>query len=49
MARSLGKVAAAMFPKPNSHPGAHVVKVNEREYVRDNPDFSMKDNINRDK
>lgn len=29
------------------HPGAHVVKVNNRKYVRDNPDNSKKDNVNR--
>lgn len=31
------------------HPGSHVIKVNGREYARDNPDFSTKDNVNRDK
>jgi len=35
--------------KRGEHPGAHVVKVNNREYVRDNPDNSKKDNVNRDK
>ncbi len=29
------------------HPGAHVVKINNRKYVRDNPDHSKKDNVNR--
>jgi hypothetical protein len=28
------------------HPGAHVLKVNGRKYVRDNPDDSTKDNVN---
>lgn len=28
------------------HPGAHVVKINNRKYVRDNPDQSKKDNVN---
>ena len=35
--------------KHGKHPGAHVVKVNNREYVRDNPDSSQKDNVNRKK
>lgn len=35
--------------KRGEHPGAHVVKINDREYVRDNPDRSTKDNVNRDK
>lgn len=35
--------------KRGEHPDAHVVKVNGREYVRDNPDRSKDDNVNRDK
>jgi len=31
------------------HPEAHVVKINKRKYVRDNPDKSKKDNVNRNK
>lgn len=31
------------------HPGAHTVKVNGKKYVRDNPDHSTKDNVNRNK
>ncbi len=31
------------------HPDAHVVKVGGRKYVRDNPDHSKKDNVNRNK
>lgn len=33
--------------KQGKHPGAHVVKINNREYARDNPDSSKKDNVNR--
>ncbi len=33
--------------KAGQHPGAHVVKINGREYARDNPDHSEKDNVNR--
>ncbi|MDP3802768.1 hypothetical protein [Brevundimonas sp.] len=32
--------------KRGEHPGAHVVKINDREYARDNPDASTKDNVN---
>ena len=35
--------------KRGEHPGAHVVKINEREYARDNPDSSKSDNVNKDK
>jgi hypothetical protein len=35
--------------KDGKHPGAHIVEVNGREYVRDNPDNSTKDNVNRNK
>lgn len=33
--------------KRGEHPDAHVVKVNDREYARDNPDHSKDDNVNR--
>jgi hypothetical protein len=35
--------------KRGEHPDAHVVKVKGREYVRDNPDRSKDDNVNRNK
>ena len=35
--------------KQDKHPGAHIVKINNREYVRDNPDHSKRDNVNRNK
>ncbi|GAA5061121.1 hypothetical protein GCM10023208_30130 [Erythrobacter westpacificensis] len=35
--------------KRGEHPGAHVVKINDREYARDNPDRSKSDNVNRGK
>lgn len=35
--------------KNGKHPDAHVVKINNREYARDNPDHSKKDNVNRKK
>ncbi len=33
--------------KRGEHKGAHVVKINDREYARDNPDSSTSDNVNR--
>lgn len=33
--------------KQGKHKGAHVVKINGREYARDNPDSSKKDNVNK--
>lgn len=35
--------------KQGKHPSAHVVVVNGRQYARDNPDHSKKDNVNRKK
>ncbi len=35
--------------KQGKHHDAHVVKINRREYARDNPDHSKADNVNRDK
>lgn len=29
------------------HKGAHVVVINGEKYARDNPDYSKKDNVNR--
>jgi hypothetical protein len=31
------------------HPDAHVVRVNNQSYVRDNPDHSKRDNVNRNR
>lgn len=33
--------------KRGEHSGAHIVTINDREYARDNPDGSKKDNVNR--
>lgn len=33
--------------KRGEHDGVHIVKINDREYVRDNPDSSKTDNVNR--
>jgi len=34
--------------KRGEHPGTHVVRINDREYARDNPDGTKSDNVNRD-
>lgn len=33
--------------KRGDHPDAHVFKINNREYARDNPDHSKSDNVNK--
>jgi hypothetical protein len=35
--------------KDGKHPGAHVMRINGRNFVRDNPDSSKRDNVNRNK
>ena len=35
--------------KEGKHKGVQVIKIKGREYARDNPDNSKKDNVNRDK
>lgn len=47
--KSVSRKDAVKEVKQGKHPGAHVVKVNNQEYVRDNPDSSKKDNVNRNK
>lgn len=43
------RLQAVKEVKQGNHPGAHVVKIDGREYVRDNPDSSKRDNVNRNK
>lgn len=47
--KAVHRATAVREVKAGKHPGAHVVKVNNREYVRDNPDHSTRDNVNRNK
>lgn len=47
--KNVRRIEAVREVKQGMHPDAHVVKVNNREYVRDNPDNSTKDNVNRNK
>jgi len=47
--KSIKRTTVVKEIKQGLHPGAHVVKINNREYARDNPDQSKKDNVNRNK
>ena len=47
--QNVRRTEAVREVKQGKHSGAHVVKVAGREYVRDNPDPSQKDNVNRNK
>ena len=44
---SVPRAQAVREVKQGQHKDAHVYKRNNREYVRDNPDASKKDNVNR--
>ena len=45
--KNVGRRKAVAEVKRGEHPGTHVVKINGREYARDNPDGSKSDNVNR--
>jgi len=45
---SVPRSQAVREVEAGKHPGAHVVKVDGRKYVRDNPDSSKRDNVNQD-
>ncbi len=45
--KSVPRRNAVAEVKRGEHPDHHVVKVKGREYVRDNPDTSTKDNVNK--
>jgi hypothetical protein len=47
--KNVPRTQAVKEVKAGKHSGAHVVKVNKKEFVRDNPDNSKKDNVNRNK
>ena len=47
--KDVKRTVAVKEVKQEKHSGAHVVKVKGREYVRDNPDASKSDNVNRKK
>lgn len=44
---SVPREQAVREVKRDDCPGYHVVKINGRAYVRDNPDGSKRDNVNR--
>jgi hypothetical protein len=46
---NVSRTQAVSEVNAGQHPGYHTVTVNRREYVRDNPDSSTKDNVNPDK
>jgi len=47
--KNVPRRSAVAEVKRGKHPDAHVIKRNGREYVRDNPDQSKRDNVNRNK
>ncbi len=47
--KNVSRTQAVREVEGGQHPGAHVVKINGRKYVRDNPDSSKSDNVNRNK
>ena len=47
--KSVKRSVAVKEVEAGKHSGAHIVKINDKKYVRDNPDNSKKDNVNRNK
>lgn len=47
--KKVPRTKAVIEVENGRHPGAHIVKVNGKKYVRDNPDPSKRDNVNRNK
>lgn len=47
--KEVPRIQAVREVKQGLHQDTHVVKINNREYVRDNPDRSKADNVNRRK
>lgn len=47
--KNVKRVDAVKEVEAGKHPDAHVVKIKKHKYVRDNPDKSKKDNVNRNK
>ncbi len=45
--KKVSRSVAVKEVEQGKHPGAHVVEINGRKYVRDNPDPSTRDNVNR--
>jgi dTDP-D-glucose 4,6-dehydratase len=47
--KEVSRVQAVREVKQGLHKDTHVVTINNQEYVRDNPDRSKADNVNRKK
>ena len=47
--KNVSRKVAVREVEQGKHSGAHVVKINGEKYVRDNPDNSKRDNVNRNK
>ena len=47
--KAVPRAQAVKEVEAGRHPGAHVYKLNKRKYVRDNPDNSKRDNVNRNR
>ena len=47
--KDMSRKKAVEEVKQGKHPDAHIYTRNGEEYVRDNPDNSTKDNVNRNK
>ena len=47
--KKVARAEAVKEVEQGKHPGAHVIKVRGIKYVRDNPDNSNKDNVNRNR
>ena len=47
--KNVSRAQAVRDVKSGKYSGAHVIKVNDIENVRDNPDQSESDNVNRNK
>jgi hypothetical protein len=47
--KEVSRAQAVKEVEQGKHPSTHVITVNRRKYVRDNPDDSTKDNVNRNK
>ena len=45
----VSRTQAVAEVKAGQHPDNHTVRINGRDYVRDNPDNSKRDNVNRNK
>ena len=45
--KNVPRTQAVREVEAGKHPDVHVVKINGKKYVRDNPDPSKRDNVNR--